>query len=358
VSEANTTPSLVVGIDLGDRRSQLVVLDGTSGEVLEESTLATTIKGFEARFGRGDPARIAFEAGTHSRWIRELLRGFGHEVIVADPRKVRLISTSDSKNDKNDAMRLALLARADPRLLHPIQHRGPEAQTALAVLRARDQAVKMRTLLVNHMRGMVKAFGRRLPSCSAASFHKSARDHVPRELVPALSSLFDVLAALAVAIKAYDAKVKALATEEFPETGALQQVAGVGPLTALAFVLTLESPHRFANGRVVGAFVGLVPRQKESGTRSPQLGITKAGDSYLRKLLVGSAHYVLGPFGPDCDLRRWGERLCARGGKNGKKRAVVAVARKLAVLLHKLWLTGEVYEPLRNAQKHAVAVTA
>ena len=124
-------------------------------------------------------------------------------------------------------------------------------------------------------------------------------------------------------------------------------MTGIGPVTSLAYVLTLETPLRFARSRDVGPYLGLVPAG-DSGDSQPQLGISKAGDRMLRKLLVGSAHYILGPFGPDCDLRRFGMKLCERGGKNAKKRATVAVARKLAVLLHRLWISGEVYEPLRQ----------
>lgn len=139
-----------------------------------------------------------------------------------------------------------------------------------------------------------------------------------------------------------------MAREKYQHTELLRQVTGVGPVTSLAYVLTLETPLRFARSRDVGPYLGLVPDQDESGECQPQLGISKAGDRMLRKLLVGSAHYILGPFGPDCDLRRFGMKLCARGGKNAKKRATVAVARKLAVLLHRLWISGDVYEPLRQ----------
>ncbi len=118
-------------------------------------------------------------------------------------------------------------------------------------------------------------------------------------------------------------------------------------------MLTLEDPARFPTSRDVGAYVGLVPKRSASGQRDPQLGITRAGDRMLRRLLVQAAHYTLGPFGPDTDLRRFGEKLAARGGKNAKKRAIVAVARKLAVLLHSLWSTGEVYEPLRHHPQEA-----
>jgi transposase len=147
-------------------------------------------------------------------------------------------------------------------------------------------------------------------------------------------------------IKLFDKKIEQLADERYPHTELLRQVKGVGPVTSLAYVLTLETPRRFAASRDVGPYLGLAPKQEDSGDCQPQLGISKAGDRMLRKLLVGSAHYILGPFGPDTDLRRFGKKLCARGGKNAKKRATVAVARKLAVLLHRLWISGEVYEPL------------
>jgi transposase len=151
-------------------------------------------------------------------------------------------------------------------------------------------------------------------------------------------------AALSDCIQEYDEKIEKLGREKYGPTAG----KGVGPITALAYVLTLENPDRFVKSRDVGPYLGLVPKQEDSGESPPQLGISKAGDTMMRRLLVGSAHHILGPFGPDTDLRRYGLRLCERGGKNAKKRAAVAVARKLAVLLHCLWVSGEVYEPLRQ----------
>jgi transposase len=161
--------------------------------------------------------------------------------------------------------------------------------------------------------------------------------------------LVRLVEALSSSIKGYDERIEKLATEKYPHTKLLRQVKGVGPLTSLAYVLTLQDPQRFVKSRDVGPYLGLVPKQEDSGDSQPQLRITKMGDMMVRQLLVGSAHYILGPFGPDTDLRRYGLRLSERGGKNAKKRAVVAVARKLAVLLHCLWVSGEVYEPLRHA---------
>jgi transposase len=161
-----------------------------------------------------------------------------------------------------------------------------------------------------------------------------------------LLPLVQLAEGLSACIQGYDRRIEELASEKYGPTKLLRQVKGVGPITALAYVLTLEKPERFPKSRDVGPYLGLVPKQEDSGESQPQLGISKAGDRMLRKLLVGSAQYILGPFGPDTDLRRYGLRLCERGGKNAKKRAAVAVARKLAVLLHRLWVSGEVYEPL------------
>jgi transposase len=197
--------------------------------------------------------------------------------------------------------------------------------------------------------------GWRLPRCSAPSFVSKVAGHVPPELQSALAPVLESIRELTDRIRSYDREIERLCTELYPETERLKQVAGVGSLTALAYVLVLEDPHRFARSRAVGAYLGLRPRRAESGQASPQLRITKGGDTLLRKLMVQSAHYVMGPFGPDTDLRRWGQRLAARGGKNAKKRAAIAVARKLAVLLHRLWISGATYEPLRHAQAEALA---
>jgi transposase len=190
-----------------------------------------------------------------------------------------------------------------------------------------------------------------LPKCPARSFHKRAPEHIPEALWPALGPILEQIGSLTERIRDYERQLETISKEHYPhETGLLRQVEGIGPLTALTFVLTLEDPHRFEKSRSVGAYLGLVPATDRSGDRDPQRRISKEGDEMLRKLLVGSAHYILGPFGSDSDLRRHGEKIASRGGKNAKKRAVVAVARKLCVLLHSLWVSAEVYEPLRNAR--------
>ena len=272
---------------------------------------------------------------------------------MANPRKTRLIYTNRRKTDEIDAENLARLARVDPKLLYPLKHRGEEYQAHLALIRSREALVSVRTQLVNHVRGTVKSFGARLPKCPARSFHNKVLEHIPEALWPAVEPILETIGSLTEHICEYDRQLEMICQEHYPETELLRQVEGVGVLTALTFVLTLEDPYRFAKSRTVGAYLGLVPARDQSGDRDPQRRISKEeGDERLRRLLVGSAHYILGPFGSDSDLRRHGEKIASRGAKNAKKRAVVAVARKLSVLLQRLWVSAEeVYEPLYNAHR-------
>jgi len=257
-----------------------------------------------------------------------------------------------------DAEMLARIARFDPDLLYPINHRGEQAQIDLELLQARDILVKNRSNMINHVRGSVKAIGERLPSCSAASFHHKSDEHLPEKLQDTLKPILCIIEQITNQIKAFDKQIEQISTERYPETELLRAIKGVGPLTSLGFVLTLEDPTRFDKSRQVGSFVGLTPRRDQSGEIDKQLRITKAGNPFLRRLLVGAGQYILGPFGEDCDLRRFGLRLAAQGGKNAKRRAVVAVARKLAVLMHRLWLHGEVYDPCYNSKPRVLAKAA
>jgi transposase len=292
---------------------------------------------------------VILEVGTHSPWVSRLAAATGHDVIVANPRRVRLISAAVRKSDRLDAEALARLGRLDPQLLAPIRHRGEAAQADLALLRARDALVRTRTLLINHIRGAVKSLGARVPTTTARAFPQKVRPALPAMLAPALTPVLNSLEILNAQIAATDRTIAQVTAARYPETMSLRQIPGVGPITALCFVLTLEDPHRFPQSRGVGAYLGLCPREHQSGDRAPQLRISKAGDSMLRRLLVTAAHSILGPFGPDTALRRWGLRLAERGGANAKKRAVIAVARKLATILHHLWITGEPYQPLERA---------
>jgi transposase len=279
-----------------------------------------------------------------------LAESLGIRTTVANSRRLDLITRSIRKSDRNDAEQLARLANADHELISPVRHRSERSQVDLAVLRSRAELVATRTALINHVRGQVKSLGHRLMSCSSECFHKRAASQLPQELEAALVPVLQTIEHMTNTIRSLDGKIEAIAAERHPRSEVLQQVPGVGPLIALQFMLTLDDPSRMKKSRQVGPFLGLTPRTRDSGDSSPQLRITKAGDHELRRLLVIGANYILGRFGPDCDLRRFGLKLAERGGTNARKRAKVAVARKLAVLLHRLWSTGEVYDPFHVAK--------
>jgi transposase len=346
--------SITIGMDLGDKTSRCCAVDA-SGEVLFERSVATTKKGMAQTFGAFGRCRVALEVGTHSPWVSRLLTRLGHEVIVANARQVKLISHSSRKDDKLDAQMLARLARVDPQLLRPIRHRSEQAQLHLMQIRVRAGLVEARTRLVNEARGLAKALGERLPKCDADSLDVEHLGSLPAALQQVLQPLLEEVESLAEKIRACDERIEQIARSEYPETELLRQVSGVGTLIALTFVLTVEDAARFPKSRDVGCYAGLRPKRSDSGESQPQLGISKEGDIYLRKLLVQGAHCILGRRAPDTDLKRWGLKLAERGGKNAKKRALVAVARKLGILLHRLWVTGAVYEPLRNSRAQAAA---
>src|SRR6202521_4914372 len=343
-------PKLTIGLDLGDRSSHYCILD-EAGNVILEHNLPTTPKGIHQVFRRIPRSRIALETGTHSPWVSRQLTQLGHEVIVAHARNVRLIGESSRKDDQLDARTLARLARIDPDLLGPVRHRSAKEQIHLTVIRARAALVSTRTALVNAARGLTKSYGERLQKCGTEQMNRESCKGLSQELRDALDPLLREIESLNERIAEYNGRIEQIAKEVHPEVARLKQVKGVGTLIALTYVLTIEDPYRFAKSRQVGCFLGLRPGRRNSGQSEPQLHISKEGDRYLRTLMVQGAHYILGPFGQDSDLRRWGLKLAERGRKDAKKRAVVAVARKLAVLLHRLWVGGEVYEPLRNSQK-------
>ena len=354
-SEIFKEQQLTIGVDLGDRWSFYCVLD-EAGKIILEQKVPTTPEAMKQTFSRIPQSRIALETGTHSPWASRLLRELEHEVLVAHAQKVQLITKSNRKDDRHDARTLARLARIDPELLGPVRHRSVQAQIHLTVIRARAELVSARTALVNAARGLVKSYGERLPKCGTQQVSRELGAGLSAELRDVLEPLLKEIESLNERTKEYDERMEKIAKEVYPEVSLLQQVKGVGTQIALTYVLTIEDPYRFLKSREVGCFLGLKPGRRDSGESKPQKGISKAGDRYLRTMMVQGAHYILGPFGEDSDLRRWGQKLAQRGGKNAKKRAVVAVARKLAVLLHRLWVSGEVYEPLRNSQKAMRAV--
>jgi transposase len=340
-----------MGLDISDRVSHYLVQRG-DGVELAAGKVQMTREHLRVLFAGHVGCRLVIEVGGHSPWVGRLAKECGMEVIVANARKVELISKNDRKTDRVDAELLTELGRTNPALLSPVTHRSERAQLDLSVLRARDELVQARTGLVNHVRGVLKSNGHRAPSCATNCFVRKTEASIPDDLRPALGPILEVITSMSERIAHLDGQIERLCSERYPVTQLLRQIKGVGPVVALSFVLTLDDPKRFRSARDVGAYLGLVPRKKSSGKSDPQLRITKAGDRNMRRLLVNAASYVLGHFGPDCDLRRFGERLAGANGNQGaKKRARVAVARKLAVLMHYLWRTGVVYDPLYRAKE-------
>ena len=341
----------VLGLDLGDRKSRYVLLN-ERGVAVEEASVPTKAKWLETLFEEIPKSRVVMEVGSQSRWVSELAKEAGHEVIVANARRVRLVYENPQKSDEVDAQWLARLGRVDTKLLHPIVHRGRQVQADLAIVRSREAVVKARTLLINHVRGMVKAWGVQLPKCGTKVFDREVREAIPQELKVSVGPIVELVGQLSEQIAVYERELKERA-ESYPELQGLMAIDGVGPIVASCFIWTLEDPSRFRRSRDVGPYLGLVPKRDQSGEVDRRLGITKAGDEGVRCLLVQSAHHILGYRGKDCDLRRFGLKLAEAGGVRGKKRAVVAVARKLSVLLHHLWVTGEEYDPFYQAKRRS-----
>lgn len=343
----HSTPFYTIGIDLGKNMSHVCVLD-RKRDVHKQIALDSTPKAFAREFRDIPSSRIVMEACGISAWVSRFLGQFGHEVIVANPRNVALISKGNNKSDRVDAEFLARLGASDLQLLSPITHRGEQAQQDLAKIKLRDVLVRTRVTLLLSLRGNLESLGLQLPKCSSESAHKKLRAALTKEQIAFVEPMLAALETLTNSIRRYDREIEGTANKEYPEAQLLQTAPGVGPLISLAYVLTVDDPKRFKKSRDVGAFVGLTPRRHQSGGSDPQLRITKAGNRYLRQLLVQSANYILGPFAKDSDLRTWGLKLADRGGKNAKKRAIVAVARKLATILHRMWMAKTEFNPLRG----------
>lgn len=336
----------VAGLDLGDKHSVVTVMN-LDGTIVERKKVATSLAAFESYFQAWVQMRVVFEAGTHANWTYRLLERLGHEPLMADTRRLALITQSLSKDDRKDSERLAELGLRMPEMLNAVEPCSLETQNDRAVLKAREALVEVRTKLINNIRGTLKSFGLRLPALSSPAFAKKAGPLLPGELREVLHPLLLLIQHASDEIRCYDKRIEELAEKKYPQTKRMRSANGVGVITSLAFVLNLDNdPHRLRHSRDAGARVGLRPKRRDSGERSPELGITKTGDPMMRRLLVQCAQYILGHRGKDSALRRWGLGLAARGGtKSAKRKAVVAVARKLAVLLHVLWQRDVDFDP-------------
>jgi transposase len=343
-------PPTTIGVDLGDNKHHYCVLD-QAGNRLEEGRLTNTRAALSDLASQYPGARVAMEVGTHSPWISHHLAAEGCETFVANARKLRAVYDNERKCDVRDARMLAKIARLDTDLLSPIQHISPEALGDRMVLGNRDRLVEYRKALIQSVRSSVKSLGWRIKSCSAEVFPRRVREELGAEerLLQSIEPMLGAVEKMTEGIGSLEREIERLSAEKYEITQVFRQISGVGPITSLAFVLAVEDPHRIAKTRDVGAYFGMVPRRDQSGGSDKALGISKTGNEYVRKLLVQCAQYILGVHGPQSDLRSFGLRLAERGGKAGKKKAIVAVARKLAVILLSLWKSGEDYRPLREA---------
>lgn len=334
-------PVYTIGMDLGDRSHHYCVLDHASGTVLKESKVINHRAELKRLLEEYPLSRVILECGMQSPWISRFLAATaGAEVIVANPRKVKAIYKAERKSDKRDAVMLARIGRMDVELLSPIQHGSEEAQKEMLAIKMRDALVRQRVSLINTIRFTLKSLGLRVRSCDTRNFHRKAYQEIPSEYHPVFTPLLDLLKAYTDQIKSYQKQFDLIA-ENNEVAQRLMKIRGIGSITALAFIHKIEDPKRFKKVRDVGAYLGLVPKRDQSGDTDKQLRISKAGDHYLRRLLISAAQYILGPFGEECDLRSFGQKLAESGGARAKKRAVVAVARKLTTLMLTLWKNAE-----------------
>ena len=350
-----------IGIDVSDKTSKICVMAKIAGErrIVEETTVATTKEAFSEYLATKDrKAAVTFETGAHCRWMAQLIRSMGFKVNVANPAKLRALTHSNSKNDRNDARELARYTLADVEMLHPVFLRPETHQQMIRLLEARLALVTTRTKLINEMRGFAKSMGFRIPKKDAAYFHLIDRTGWPRDLEAVCWPLMGVLKTIHMKIAAIEKQMRELAdTPEFAaDVESVRQVVGVGFLCSVAYVAVLGGNYaRFAKARDVGPYLGLVPRQDQSGDIDKQLPITKAGSTLLRALLTEAAQVALRDGIRMTDLKLKGLRIAERGGKNARKRAVTATVRGLAVTMMALLKHPErEYMPLSDANQKVV----
>lgn len=344
-----------VGMDLGDRKHSVCVLDG-AGRVIHKARIANDRPELRALAQQWKGALFVMEVGGHSPWISRYMEGLGCRVIVANARKVRAIYQSERKDDDRDAEQLARIARVDASLLYPVQHGTEQEQRDMLAIKLRDALVSSRVGLINAVRFTLKSLGYTVCNPATERFHKKVREEVPDAVQRVIEPMLAVLEATTEQIKVMEREIARLIKEQYREAQRLEQIPGVGPVTSLCFVLKVGDAQRFGRVRDIGAYLGLVPKRDQSGKVDKELGISKCGDRTLRRLLVNCAQYIMGPFGPPGALRSCGERLAGTTAKE-KKRAVIAVARKLAVVMLSMWKNGSAYEA-RAPQSEALPTAA
>lgn len=329
-----------VGIDVANKASAICVID-EQGEVVRRAEVATEVYELNKTLAGLDEARVVIESCPLAEWLAEVVEAGGHEAVIIDARAARHLVSSKKKTDARDAHTLAQLARTG--WYNAVHRKSREARLLRSQLQARQGLVRTRKAMDSQVRGLLRAQGLRLGRVSAGEFAERVRA-LAGERVPGLLPYLEPLLSL------YEqALVEARRLKRELERGSrrealrrrLQSVPGVGPLVSQVYVATVDEPGRFEHAEQVADYAGLTPRVSQSGESCYRGRITKEGDQLLRWHLVEAAHVLL-THGRDCRLKRWGLALQRRKGA-GKAR--VAVARKLAILLWRLWMTGERFEP-------------
>jgi transposase len=341
-----------IGIDIGDKINFVCILNN-KGEILFRKEISNTKEDMREYFQSIEKASIVFEVGSHSPWISRLLIADGHDVFICNPRKLAAVSQNLKKSDEEDSLMLAQLLLTGKHLLSQVHHANEDKMRDFLLIKSRKALVKCRTILINTSRGVVKSFGERIsPNLTANAFHKYAGDSLTSESNEKIKDLIEVIGKTTEQILLYEKNIDTLIQNKYPVAQLLQSINGVGPLTSLTYVLTIDDPKKFPNSRTVGAFLGLVPRRDQSGNKDKQLPITKAGSKLLRSLLINCANYILSEKGEDNQIKRFGLKIRGDGtSKTKNNKAKVAVARKLSVIMHKLWITNKPFASILGKEK-------
>lgn len=338
----NTT----IGMDLGNKVHKIIGLNEHGKEVLR-CEVENTKAAVEAFFKEHADATIAMETGTCCRWVSKLARLHCHDAIVGNARKLRAIWQSKQKNDWNDAHMIAALARASRELFHPVMLRDDEHHDLYQLIQLRDISVRQRTQTINAIRGMCKAAGDFVRKCDAQGLFRHL-EYIPETQAWKFRPLIERLGAIAENIQQYDWLIQDYADAHFKtQVALLRTIPGVGLITSCMFVALIQDPKNFGNPRDAGCYFGLTAGQDQSGDKDAPMHVTKAGNTQMRKLLVTAANYILRDSSPDSAIKRYGQRICARGGKIARRKAKIAIARKLSVVMMSMLQSGESYRDER-----------
>lgn len=347
-----------VGLDVSCK-TVFVCMINEKGEMVREIELVTDPDAIHSfLLGTGfQIEKIGLESGSMTHWLTKGLRSYGYEVHPMESRKMAaILATIVNKTDKNDARGIAEALRAG----HYKQcvHRSDSSMNLRTVLNSRDLLVKQRTQLTNSIRGFIRTYGIRLPKGRGKDFHERVLEAIEgqaEEILFSIEILLKTYLSLEEQISKFDIWLKRYSSQS-KQVSLLKSVDGVGDITALAYITEVDDPNRFSNSRDVAAYIGLTPNQYSSGETQKQGRISKQGSSYLRFLLIEAATVLLTRCKQWSPIKSWGLKLMK---KKGKKKAIVAVARKLAVTMHSMLLSEKNFnrkgksKRLDNAEKAA-----